>query len=122
MQPYYQDDSCTIYHGDCREVLPTLSPVDAFITDPPYGIDYQPMRPDSRTIVNDEDLALAEELLLAALGLVVATAHIVWCSWRSLPGVVRAMEANGISPKTSIVWDKGVGVQNLDRWAKAHEL
>lgn len=24
--------------GDCREVLPTLGPVDAVITDPPYGI------------------------------------------------------------------------------------
>lgn len=26
--------------GDCREVLPTLGPVDAVVTDPPYGIDY----------------------------------------------------------------------------------
>jgi site-specific DNA-methyltransferase (adenine-specific)/modification methylase len=28
----------TLYLGDCREVLPTLSPVDAVVTDPPYGI------------------------------------------------------------------------------------
>ena len=29
---------CTLYLGDCREVLPTLAKVDAVITDPPYGI------------------------------------------------------------------------------------
>jgi site-specific DNA-methyltransferase (adenine-specific) len=29
---------CTLYLGDCREVLPTLPKVDAVITDPPYGI------------------------------------------------------------------------------------
>ena len=37
-QPYYQDDACTIYHGDCREILPLLEPVDLVLTDPPYGI------------------------------------------------------------------------------------
>ncbi len=30
----------TLYHADCRDVLPTLGPVDAVITDPPYGINY----------------------------------------------------------------------------------
>ncbi len=38
MTPYYQDDYCTIYHGDCREILPTLPKVDLVLTDPPYGI------------------------------------------------------------------------------------
>lgn len=36
-KPYYQDDSCTIYHGDCREILPHLEPVDLVLTDPPYS-------------------------------------------------------------------------------------
>lgn len=27
----------TLYLGDCRDILPTLAPVDAVITDPPYG-------------------------------------------------------------------------------------
>jgi len=36
--PYYQDDSCTIYHADCRDILPQLEPVDLVLTDPPYGI------------------------------------------------------------------------------------
>ena len=29
---------CTLIHGDCREVLPTLGRFDAVITDPPYGL------------------------------------------------------------------------------------
>jgi len=33
-----QIGACTLYMGDCREVLPTLGEVDAVITDPPYGV------------------------------------------------------------------------------------
>tara|TARA_R100001163_G_scaffold46381_1_gene34858 strand:- start:186 stop:872 length:687 start_codon:yes stop_codon:yes gene_type:complete len=29
---------CTLYQGDCLEILPTLHGVDAVVTDPPYGI------------------------------------------------------------------------------------
>lgn len=29
---------CTLYLGDCLQVMPTLSKVDAVVTDPPYGI------------------------------------------------------------------------------------
>lgn len=36
MKPYYQDNHCTIYHGDCREILPHLEPVDLVLTSPPY--------------------------------------------------------------------------------------
>ena len=39
MKPYYDHGGITIYHGDCREVLPTLAPVDLVLTDPPYGLD-----------------------------------------------------------------------------------
>lgn len=37
MTPYYSEDGITIYHGDCREVLPSLS-ADVLVTDPPYGV------------------------------------------------------------------------------------
>ena len=36
-KPYYQDDWATIYHGDCREILAYMTPVDLLLTDPPYG-------------------------------------------------------------------------------------
>ena len=38
MEAYYQDSHTTIYHGDCREILPHLDPVDLVLTDPPYGL------------------------------------------------------------------------------------
>lgn len=37
MTPYYQDEFVTLYHGDCRALLPHLSPVDHAIFDPPYS-------------------------------------------------------------------------------------
>ena len=30
--------NCELWHGDCREVLPLLPPVDLVLTDPPYGV------------------------------------------------------------------------------------
>jgi len=36
---YYQDQHITLYHGDCREIAPTLGRFDLLLTDPPYGID-----------------------------------------------------------------------------------
>lgn len=30
--------NAVLYHGDCREVLPSLPKVDAVVTDPPYGL------------------------------------------------------------------------------------
>jgi DNA modification methylase len=39
MKPYYQDESVTIYHGDCRDIVPQLGKFDLLLTDPPYGID-----------------------------------------------------------------------------------
>lgn len=37
MKPYYEHAGITIYHGDCREILPSLE-FDSMLTDPPYGI------------------------------------------------------------------------------------
>ncbi len=33
--------NATLYLGDCMDILPTLPKVDAVITDPPYGMDFQ---------------------------------------------------------------------------------
>lgn len=39
-KPYYEDSAVTLYHGDCREVLPALADdsVDVVLTDPPYNV------------------------------------------------------------------------------------
>ena len=38
MTPYYKDDFATIFHADCREVLPQIGPVAAVVTDPPFNV------------------------------------------------------------------------------------
>ena len=55
---------CTLYLGDCREIMPELGKVDAVVTDPPYGIDYLASQPNAikhKRIANDSapiDLSL----------------------------------------------------------------
>ncbi len=127
MKPYYDDGSCVIYHGDCREVLDSgVEKAAMLLTDPPYGISYTPMRRSGRllpSIQSDESLvgseALLGEVLDACPGVEV---RFIFCDFRSLPGVSRQLERTGTPARCCVVWDKGHGVQNLDRWAKAHEL
>jgi hypothetical protein len=38
-EPYYSDDSVTIYHGDCRRMFTVKA--DVLITDPPYGVAFR---------------------------------------------------------------------------------
>lgn len=51
MTPYYEHAGITIFHGDCREILPIVSAravhpaaLVAIVTDPPYGMSYVPLR------------------------------------------------------------------------------
>ena len=39
-EPYYRDEHATIYHGDCREILPYIE-ADVVVTDPPYGVAFR---------------------------------------------------------------------------------
>lgn len=51
MTPYYDDGKgIQIYLGDCRDVLPTLGPVDHVITDPPYS---ETTHNGARSLVSD---------------------------------------------------------------------
>jgi DNA modification methylase len=45
LKPYYEQDGITIYHGDCREILPSIK-ADAVVTDPPYGLAFMGKRWD----------------------------------------------------------------------------
>lgn len=40
--PYYQDEWVTLYHSDCREILPLFPDkhFDLCLTDPPYGLNF----------------------------------------------------------------------------------
>ena len=42
-EPYYSDETCTIYHGDAFAVMPDVD-FDVVVSDPPYGMGYKPLR------------------------------------------------------------------------------
>ena len=41
MKPYHEEDAVTIYHGDCRQIVPMLGRFDMLLTDPPYGVNFK---------------------------------------------------------------------------------
>jgi len=43
-----QIGDCTLYLGDCLEILPLLPKVDAVVTDPPYGVGFKYASHDDR--------------------------------------------------------------------------
>jgi DNA modification methylase len=48
-EPFYEHAGITIYHADCRDVLPLMPKVDLVLTDPPYGLQENAHRIRSRT-------------------------------------------------------------------------
>ncbi len=98
IKPYYDQEGIVIYHGDCRDILPHLEPVDLVLTDPPYGIDYQSARRTEHQrkdkIVGDKEFPVWLFDLLHPLN-----ALFVWCRWDILSIMPK--------PKSFIVWDKG---------------
>ena len=62
MKPYYQDDAVTIYHADCRDILPNLEPVALVLTDPPYPSQFLPVYPSvfaaCDTVLADDGLCM----------------------------------------------------------------
>lgn len=90
-------DRQTIIHGDCREVLPLLDPVDLVLTDPPYGMDYQSARRIKWQRKNK--IAGDDAFPLWLFDLKPAVAMCVFCRWDNLYELPH--------PKSFIVWDKG---------------
>lgn len=87
MKPYYERGGITIYHGDCREVMPTLAP-SLILTDPPYGIgaQYGPSYDDSRDTYWDWFLPALELMrntapIVAFTHRVAALKHITDWDW-----------------------------------------
>lgn len=96
-KPYYQDEYVTLYHGDCRELLPLMPRVDLVLTDPPYGMEYKSNRRAKHEqlggIQGDDKFPLwLFDEIKPSLGM------FVWCRWDNLYQLPK--------PKSFIVWDK----------------
>jgi DNA modification methylase len=104
MTPYYDEDGITIFHADCREVLPQLPKVDLILTDPPYGIGtWSHTGGNSLTFgevgdINNWDVAVEKDVLQAVVQ--AGKYAIVWGGnyYGHYLGRTRA----------PLVWDKGI--------------
>jgi len=73
---------CTLYLGDCREILPLLPHFDAVVTDPPYGMEFRSNHRAVKhaAIANDD----AEWPLQLAVSIPVSHSSYVFCRWDNL--------------------------------------
>ena len=96
--PYYEADGITIYHGDCREVLPTLAGLwDLAVCDPQYGMAYQ----SNYRIVRLSKIAGDDAYPVDVLqGLIEASQRGVYafCRWDNIKDLP--------PPKSLVVWIK----------------
>jgi len=92
MKPYYQDEWVTIYHGDCREILPQLPKVDLVLTDMVYdnldftwlNLCFDILTPTGSSYVITDYRSVAQlKLYLDTLG--ILRNWIVWCYRRFAP-------------------------------------
>ena len=87
---------CTLYLGDCLEVMPTLGKVDAVVTDPPFGMNFvSNYRAEKHQKIHNDDKT---DLLEWACNIEARHSKYVFCRWDNL--------ANCPKPRSLITWVK----------------
>ena len=127
MTPYYDDGTCTIYHGDCREVLPQLwqNSVDLVMTDPPFSVPVKYENVEGEHPRSWGDLLVMEpffvEVFRELRRITKDTGQVyVCCDDDTYPVFFKA--AYSIWPKSHMrVWYKPTGRHGIG-WLHAHEL
>jgi hypothetical protein len=106
MNPYYQDDAVTLFHGDNRRILVELPPnsVDACVTDPPYELSFMGQRWDASGIAYDKWLWAEVWRVLKPGGHLVA-----FGGTRTWHRLAVAIEDAGFEIRDSIAWMYGSG-------------
>lgn len=126
MRPYYERSGVTIYHGDCREVLPELGRVaDLVVTDPPFSVPvkYQDSLGDYPRSWGD--LVVMEPFFREAFQAIRGAARdaaqvYICCDAESYPVFFKA--AYPIWPQSQmLVWYKPTGRRGRG-WMHAYEL
>lgn len=104
--------AATLYLADCREVLPTLAPVDAVISDPPYGIPHEfgeAVGDDGgiRTLQFEWDGPDTTPTVIEAATMAsgLANAQFWFCGLHQASGIADALLAAGMTPKPA-AWVK----------------
>lgn len=123
MAVVYQTARVTVWHGDAREVLPTLTTesVDLILTDPPYGMEFQSgRRAEAFALIDndtDDDRDGVHVVLVECVRLVGQNRHLY------VFGPTDVLAGLKVSEATTLIWDKGViGSGNLTSpWGPAHE-
>lgn len=109
MDPYYQDEAVTIWLGDCREILGSLSAPAAIICDPPYGTVPATVttgRARNKFGGNWGDMSLVKLMVEATLEPARWPPHVLWfCNHLAFAATVPVMYRNYTTVQ-SIVWDK----------------
>ncbi|KKL19937.1 hypothetical protein LCGC14_2460470 [marine sediment metagenome] len=105
-KPYYQDDAVTIYHADCRDILPELPQVDLVLTDIPYG---EVSREDSglRSLnkgVGDIVTVSPEAIVSTLVPLLRGSAYL-WCGTEQVSELRSSFVAAGLTTRLGI-WEK----------------
>ena len=106
MTPYYSDDSVTLYHGDCRDVIASLpsNSLDACVTDPPYELGFMGRKWDASGIAYDKWL-WAEVWRVLKPG-----AHLIaFSGTRTYHRLAVAIEDAGFEIRDQIGWLYGSG-------------
>ena len=121
--PYYTDDYCTIYHGDCREIIGGLA-ADLVVTDPPYNVvnrDSEGLRNLDRGAADSEPIDA--QYVAEAVALAVTGSAYVWCGSEQLSTLRATFINRGMSTRTG-VWQKtNPSPMNGERmWLSAVEL
>ncbi|MCT7373208.1 DNA-methyltransferase [Mycolicibacterium llatzerense] len=124
--PYYQDNSVTLWRGDCLEVMSSMpdQTVDAVLTDPPYSSGGR--RENARSIRKSMTRSVADDEWIRGDGM--STAGFTWLlrecgvewrrvlrtgghvlsfiDWRMSATLAAALESADLRQHPTLVWDK----------------
>jgi len=108
VKPYYDHGGIQIWHGDCREILPTLGKVDLVLVDPPYGVAYETARRSRNDklrcpVSGDGSLDVFRSAWPKLIDRLADDRH--WYVFASPRKIPEAMEI--VQPKQVLAWDKG---------------
>lgn len=104
MKPYYQHKWVTIYHGDCRNILPFLRGASAIVTDPPYELNFMGKSWDSKGIsFQPETWQIIRNSCLAGAPL------LSFAGTRTFHRIACAIEDAGWEIRDTLMWVYGSG-------------